>query len=221
MRDLYLHERLYRNKLFVRRKDYKITICGAGALGSNLAENLARQGFSNLKVIDYDRIEKHNLGNQVYTSAHIGNKKVHALKSIIYSIIGQAIGIEDRKLLASNAKQFLKNSDLIIDTFDDVSSRKIVKEMSAELKIPCIHAGMAADFCHVQSNEGYIVPKDNPDEEDICDYPMAKNLVSFTVSILSEAICQYLEDGKRNINYHFTLKDLLISDLMVNKMENK
>jgi len=32
----------------------RLTLCGAGALGSNLADNLARQGFRDLRVIDRD-----------------------------------------------------------------------------------------------------------------------------------------------------------------------
>ena len=39
-------------------KNYPVTICGAGALGANIAENLARSGFDKLTVIDRDRIER-------------------------------------------------------------------------------------------------------------------------------------------------------------------
>ena len=36
-------------------KEFPVTICGAGALGTNL-ENLARAGFGKLKVIDCVRV---------------------------------------------------------------------------------------------------------------------------------------------------------------------
>ncbi len=38
------------------------TICGTGALGSHLADNLVRQGARKLAVIDCDRVEQHNIG---------------------------------------------------------------------------------------------------------------------------------------------------------------
>jgi tRNA A37 threonylcarbamoyladenosine dehydratase len=58
MADKFHHESIYRGadkiaKLAMQR----LTICGAGALGSHLADNLARQGFRDMRVIDRDRIE--------------------------------------------------------------------------------------------------------------------------------------------------------------------
>jgi tRNA A37 threonylcarbamoyladenosine dehydratase len=51
--NIFFHEQLYRtNAVMARLKEFSITICGAGALGANLAENLARAGFGKLKVID-------------------------------------------------------------------------------------------------------------------------------------------------------------------------
>lgn len=42
-------------------RDYPVTVCGAGALGANLVETLARSGYGKLRVIDCDRIETGNL----------------------------------------------------------------------------------------------------------------------------------------------------------------
>jgi molybdopterin/thiamine biosynthesis adenylyltransferase len=43
-----------------------VTVCGAGALGANITENLARSGAGSLVVIDRDRIEERNLSTQPY-----------------------------------------------------------------------------------------------------------------------------------------------------------
>ncbi len=51
---IFFHEQLYRtNAVMAKLKDYPVTICGAGALGANIAENLARSGFDKLTVIDH------------------------------------------------------------------------------------------------------------------------------------------------------------------------
>ncbi|HEY9626933.1 MAG TPA: ThiF family adenylyltransferase [Coleofasciculaceae cyanobacterium] len=62
---IFFHEQLYRtDAVMAKLKEFPVTICGAGALGANLAENLARAGFDKLKVIDCDRIEERNLSTQ-------------------------------------------------------------------------------------------------------------------------------------------------------------
>lgn len=54
---IFFHEQLYRsNAVMTKLKDYPTTICGAGALGANIAENLARSGFAQLTVIDCDSL---------------------------------------------------------------------------------------------------------------------------------------------------------------------
>lgn len=50
---IFFHEQLYRtNSIMARLKEFPATICGAGAVGANLAENLARAGFGKLKMVD-------------------------------------------------------------------------------------------------------------------------------------------------------------------------
>src|SRR5271166_1925608 len=43
----------------------KVTLCGVGALGTVLANALARAGVGNLRIVDRDFIETHNLQRQV------------------------------------------------------------------------------------------------------------------------------------------------------------
>ena len=43
----------------------KVTLCGCGALGTVLANNLARAGVGSIKVVDRDFIEPSNLQRQV------------------------------------------------------------------------------------------------------------------------------------------------------------
>jgi molybdopterin-synthase adenylyltransferase len=50
---IFFHEQLYRtDSVMAKLKEFSVTICGIGALGANLAENLARAGFGKLKLID-------------------------------------------------------------------------------------------------------------------------------------------------------------------------
>src|SRR5215469_17564407 len=64
-----------------------ITICGAGTLGGNLAETLARMGFTRLRLIDKDRVEMRNLSVQPYSRAEIGAPKARALANMLYRAV--------------------------------------------------------------------------------------------------------------------------------------
>ncbi len=43
----------------------RVTLCGCGALGTVLANHLARAGVGKLRIIDRDFIETHNLQRQI------------------------------------------------------------------------------------------------------------------------------------------------------------
>ena len=77
--------------------------------------------------------------------------------------------------------------------------------------IPCLHIGLSADYAEVIWNESYRVPHDVGDASaDVCDYPLARNLVQFAVALASEAVIRFVVDGQRQ-NYSFTLRDLRIN----------
>ncbi len=58
----------------------RVGIVGAGSVGGIIAENLARTGFEDIVLIDFDHIEQHNLDRLLYaTRADIGRLKVEVL----------------------------------------------------------------------------------------------------------------------------------------------
>ena len=78
------HELEYRGESVMDSFHEKIVICGCGAIGSNLADNLVRTGFTNIKLVDFDRVEEHNLSTQIYTSDSIGQKKSRRWPSMFF-----------------------------------------------------------------------------------------------------------------------------------------
>lgn len=120
MPDLYHHERLYRGAdLLTRLGATSVTLCGAGALGSLLADNLARQGVRRWKVIDRDRVEEHNAGTQLYGQSEVGAWKVEALRTRLFRAVGVEIEAIAKELNDRNARSLLKGSGIIIDAFDN------------------------------------------------------------------------------------------------------
>src|SRR5262245_58065848 len=86
------HEGIYRGVDQVAMlANQQLTICGTGALGSQLADNLARQAFRQLRVIDRDRIEEHNVGTQLFGESEVGAWKVEVLRQRVFRATGVEI----------------------------------------------------------------------------------------------------------------------------------
>src|SRR5438034_216388 len=137
---IYYHEQLYRTaELMARLREMKVTVCGAGALGGNIAESLARSGFARLRVIDRDRVEERNLSTQPYYRSDIGTFKAKILANALFRALGATVDARTEALTASNAGKLLGGSDLVIDTFDNSVARQAVKEACEGASLPCLH----------------------------------------------------------------------------------
>ena len=203
-----LHEELYRGADRVGKlRGVRLVLCGAGALGSNLADNLARQGFSALRVIDHDRVEEHNVGTQLYGESEVGVWKVEALRNRLFRAAGVEIEAVRKELTAVNAATLLKGAALVVDTFDNSASRQIVQDRCRADGLPCLHAGLFEDYCEVVWDEHYRVPRDVAG--DVCNYPLARNLVLLAVAIVSESVVTSFLDGRRN-SWSATLRDFAV-----------
>lgn len=64
----------------------RIHIIGCGAVGSTIAENIARLGLTNISLYDFDIVEPHNVANQMFYATDIGKYKVDAVKESIEKI---------------------------------------------------------------------------------------------------------------------------------------
>lgn len=210
MRDTFHHEALYRGQEALDKlAALRVTLCGAGAVGSNLAHNLVRQGLKHLTVIDFDRVEAHNVGTQSYGLGDVGAFKVETLQADLFRVAEVEIVAVRQRLTDRNVAKLLKGADLVIDGFDNHAARALVKEQCQSSAQPCLHVGLSADYAEVLWNDGYRVPQDAAGE-DVCDYPMARNLVTFAVAIASEAIVRFVTTGEQK-NYSFTLGDLKVN----------
>jgi len=101
---------------------------------------------------------------------------------------GNATGVEieahRKDLTDRTAKSLLQDGGLVIDTFDNSASRRSVQQQCRALQLPCLHVGLFADYAEVMWDERYRVPQNVG--VDVCDYPLARNLVLLAVAVASE-----------------------------------
>jgi molybdopterin/thiamine biosynthesis adenylyltransferase len=209
MTDAFQHEAAYRGREAIERLGrLSVTVCGAGALGSLLADNLVRQGVRQLAVIDDDRVEEHNVGTQLYGRADVGGLKVELLRAHLFRAAGVEATAHAKRLDERTARKLLRGAELVVDAFDNSASRRIVAEHCIEQGVACLHLGMNADYGEVRWNEVYRVPADAP-APDVCDVPLARNLILLVVAAGTESVLRWALAGRRE-SYTVTLKDLQI-----------
>jgi molybdopterin/thiamine biosynthesis adenylyltransferase len=203
------HEQIFRGKeAMAQLAKASLHICGAGALGSNLAVNLVRMGIRQVTVIDRDRVEEQNIGTQVYSLDDVGGQKAELLRNLIFREIGEEITARAEELTERNVGKLLKDATLVVDTFDNTAARQTVFDYCKQHSLNCLHMGVNESYGEVRWNEGYRVPSDQG--IDVCDYPLGRNLIMLVVSVASEALVQFILGGQKQ-NFSVTLSDLQIN----------
>lgn len=107
----------------------KITIIGVGGIGSFLTLTLAKMGFTNIEVYDFDQVEDHNLPNQFYRQVDVLARayKTEALRHIVEDFTGV--------LLKTNAKEWLakyKTKGILISAVDNMDTREAMFNYAIE-----------------------------------------------------------------------------------------
>jgi molybdopterin/thiamine biosynthesis adenylyltransferase len=186
-----------------------ISICGAGALGANITETLARSGIGPLTVVDRDRIEERNLRTQPYGRSDVGAFKARILSHMLYRAVGAEVRGECEELTERNVHALLGTARLVVDVFDNSASRQLVYDWCVQHAVPCLHAGLAEGYAEVMWNEEYVVPSDGG--MDFCDEPPARTLVLLAASVACECIAGYLADGTQRA-FTITQSDLCVQE---------
>ncbi|HEX2915192.1 MAG TPA: ThiF family adenylyltransferase [Chloroflexia bacterium] len=187
-----------------------LTICGAGALGGNLAETLARMGFTQLKIIDRDRVEMRNLSTQPYFRAEVGAPKARALANSLYRAVGAKIEPVTGELTEANAQKLLAGSALVVDALDNRAGRAAVSGAALALQVPCLHIGFSGDGLYGNGlwEPNYRIPGESAG--DPCDYPLTRPLVLAITALATRAITRFLRDGSTS-DFELTLNDFKAS----------
>lgn len=113
----------------------RINIIGVGAIGSNMAEQLARLGFSNIHLFDFDSVEPHNITNQIYTTEDMYTLKTEAMAKKMKQINPEI------KVTCHNEgwKEDTELQGFVILALDNIETRaEIVKEIRFNELVPFV-----------------------------------------------------------------------------------
>ena len=137
-------------------------VCGCGALGSVLANTLARAGVGNLRLVDRDFLETNNLQRQVlYDEQDVaaGIPKAIAAQTRLQAINSE-INIEAivTDVDHTNIGDLLDQVDVIVDGTDNFETRFLLNDAALQFGIPWIYGGCIG----AEGQTMTIVPGETP-----------------------------------------------------------
>lgn len=128
-----------------RLQQSRALVCGCGALGSVIANTLARAGVGKLRIVDRDFLELNNLQRQfLFDEADVQNglpKAVAAAAKL--RAINSQIEIEPvvADVQASNMESLCDEVDVILDGTDNFETRFLLNDAAVKLGIPWVYGG--------------------------------------------------------------------------------
>lgn len=156
-------------------KQARVLVIGAGGLGCPVLQYLAAVGVGNIGIVDFDKVELHNLHRQIlYTENHVGQQKASSAKSILESLNPHiTIQTFEEKISETNANEIIKNFDIIVDGTDNFTTRYIINDTCVVLKKPLIYGsilnfeGQLAVFNHKGSKNLRDLFPTQPNSNDV------------------------------------------------------
>lgn len=175
---------------------FNIVVLGAGSLGSFIALNLAKLGFNNIHVYDFDIVEDYNLPNQFFRVQDIGKPKVEALLEIVRDFSEVELSIYNEKVTPKTILPMGLNT-LYVLTFDTLESRKMIYDMLRGMNNYLIDARMGAEEFHVYTtklnDEKDTVEHDKAFDIIPTEIPCGEKSVIYSVLSISSEVCNIVK----------------------------
>ena len=226
-----------------RLREATVLVAGAGAIGNEVAKNLAMLGVKRLLIVDNDVVELSNTSRMIFFDRKSqGLNKAQVLARGITSKFPYVEAIAWTGTLEDLPLQHLLSAGVIVCGLDNVVSRIYLSQVSRRYSIPMIDGGiigyrgrvqvyvppnMPCPLCTYPSGEyGRIAGLRNP-----CDGPAEETKVPSlptTISLVSSIQCQeamklivghesYLKNGVWPKETGEPLKGILMIDLQYNR----
>jgi hypothetical protein len=174
----------------------RIVICGVGALGS-LAATLCRNLDASLAFVDFDRVESKNLLSQAFVKQSVGKNKAEALKLQLFNFHGVKSDAFGVRLSESNVDALLAGAELLVDCFDNASSRSLLCRHSDGGKIPLVHAALSGDgsFGLVRWEPRFRVDAEDVEGQATCEGGEHLPLIALVAASLARSVQDFVRQG--------------------------
>ena len=127
-----------------RLKNAKVTIAGAGGLGSVTATYLTVAGVGRIQIIDDDVVELSNLNRQMlHWEQDIGKKKAESFEEKLSQMNSEVdVVVTTQRIREDTIAEIITDADLIVDAMDNFQTRYVLNRLALHKKIPFFHGGV-------------------------------------------------------------------------------
>ena len=199
----------------------RVLICGCGALGSVIADTLARAGVGFLRIVDRDFVELDNLHRQVLFNeqdAAVQLPKAVAAAQHLASI-NSSIQIEPivADINPTNIRRLAEGVDLLLDGTDNFETRYLINDFAVATNTPWIFGGCVG----TEGQTMAIVPGQTPCLACIMPTPppasaqptcetagVLSPIVNVIASLQAIEAIKLLSGNRENLNPAMTIFDL-------------
>jgi adenylyltransferase/sulfurtransferase len=138
----------------------KVGVVGMGGLGTVSSLYLALAGVGNLRLIDQDTVEMHNLHRQVlYSPEDLGYPKVEvSAKRLEKTNLLVKVEPIPENINAMNVEKLLSGMDCVVDGLDNMHTRFLVNRACAKLGIPYVFGAAMG----IEGNLSVFAPPETP-----------------------------------------------------------
>lgn len=132
-------------------KKARVLVIGAGGLGCPILQYMATAGVGTIGIVDFDKIEIHNLHRQIlYTQNHVGKSKAIMAKETLEEMnpLISILAFEE-KLTSENAAAIMRDYDFVVDGSDNFETRYLVNDT-------CVALGKTLVYGSILNFEGQM-----------------------------------------------------------------
>ena len=129
----------------------KVLVIGAGGLGCPALLYLSAAGVGTIGIIDFDKIELHNLHRQIlYSTEDVRKSKaIVASEKLKKQNPHTNIIVFDEMLSETNAEKIISQFDIVVDGSDNFLTRYLVNDTCVKLKLPLVYGSILKFEGHV------------------------------------------------------------------------
>ncbi len=159
----------------IKIKQAKILVVGAGGLGCPALQYLGAAGVGTIGIIDFDKVEIHNLHRQIlFTFEDIGKPKAPTAAQKINAANPNVCCIVFNELLQeSNAGNIISQFDIVVDGSDNFLTRYLVNDVCVQFNKPLVYGsilkfeGQLAVFNYKGGKNLRDIYPEHPNSEDV------------------------------------------------------
>ena len=201
-------------------RNNKIGIIGCGAIGSFTGITIAKMGLTKFLLVDFDKVEKHNLPNQFFTEQNIGELKTRALMNHMVSFNSD---VEIHAIGKEFTPNQIKDCQIVISAVDNMEVRKSIfnackKNKATQLFIDTRMGGLQGQIYTIdmtKNKEKKYYETTLFDNKEAVQLRCTERSIIFTVLGISSMVSNQLFKAFRNEEFrNFIALDYTIPQLI-------